>query len=225
MKNTTKKKKARNSPSKLSRWAYMMQAIEPCSAEINEAFPDYHPQWLQTSQVCTVSAESFRLMLILLSLSESQCAAYLRINLGTVQKWQTGEEAVPFAVFELLRVILESVSFKTSHPEWDGWFISKNGVLLSGDCAKNGFTVDQLRWLSSQRVDSSNLKIEVDELKAQLQEAQDENTKLRQMYVSEGVVDELAAMGETISNLMTRIATARVIPFATPAVQLKEKTA
>ena len=62
-------------------------------------------------------------------------------------------------------------------------------------------------------------------MQAQLNEAQAENTRLRQMYVAQGVVEELATMQETITDLMARIATAKIIPFSTNSNQLKEKTA
>jgi hypothetical protein len=45
------------------------------------------------------------------------------------------------------------------------------------------------------------------------------------MFVAQGVVDELAAMQDTITDLMARIATAKVLPFPTAADQLLEKTA
>jgi len=225
MKNTTKTKKLRSSPSKKTRWAYLMQGIEPTSQAINEAFPDYHPQWVQLSQKCFVSGENFKTLRTLLGLSIKQCSAYLRVSESGIYKWEEGKSPVSFAAFELLRLILESDSFKLSNPAWDGWFLNQHGVLHSPDIGGNGFTPDQLVWSTMTRSEAALLRNDVNKLQNQLDTAIAENTKLRQMYVAQGVVEELAAMSETIDSLMSRIATARVLPFATAPEQLKEKAA
>lgn len=229
MKNITPKKSRknnmRNQPSDKTRWAYWMQAIEPTSEEINEAFPGYHPQWVRLSQLRQVTGQNFKGMRDILQITPEQCAAYLRVSPGTVRRWENGHASVPFTAFELLRMVTKSVHARVSHKNWDGWFISENGSLISPDVGGNGFTPVQLNILSFQRGEAPQLRIENARLQALLDEAQAENTKLRQMYVAQGVVDELAAMQETISGLMSRIATARIIPFTAPTEQLREKTA
>lgn len=225
MKNTTTPKKYKQ-PSDKTRWAYYMQAIEPTSEAINEAFPGHHPQWVLLSQMRAVTAENFKAMRETMGLTIEQCAAFLRVGVSTIKNWEKGVTPVMFSAFELLRVILDSVAFKTAHPEWDGWFVGRNGQLMSPDCGRRGFTPEQLNLLSFQRSEAVELRIESARLKAKLAAAQEENTRLRTMFVDQGVVDELAAMQGTIAELMTRIATARIIPFQTvPVAQLKEKTA
>jgi DNA-binding transcriptional regulator YiaG len=225
MKNTTRKKNPHNLPSEKTRWAYWMQAIEPKSEAINKAFPDYHPQWVQLSQKITVSPENFIAIRKTLGMSRKQCAAFLRVTYLTVRRWESGGVAVPFAVFELLRVISESVHFRMAHPAWDGWFIGAHGELNSPDVGGKGFTPTQLVWSTMTRSEAALLRNDVARLQAELDEAQAENTKLRQLFVAQGVVDELAAMQDTINDLMARIATAKVIPFPTAADQPLEKTA
>jgi DNA-binding transcriptional regulator YiaG len=225
MKNTTKQNKPHNFPSEKTRWAYWMQAIEPKSEAINKAFPDYHPQWVQLSQKLIISPYNFRVLRNALGLNQKQCAAYLRIHPSYVSKWEGGVTPVPFAEFELLRIILESVQFRITHAKWDGWFISKDGSLNSPDIGGKGFTPEQLVWSTTTRNEAALLRIDVDCLQAELNDARAENTKLRQMYVAQGVVEELAAMKNTINHLMERIATAKVIPFPATAEQPMEKTA
>lgn len=227
MKHTTKKSKPRNQPSKKTNWAYWMQAIEPTSEAINQAFPNYHPQWVQLSQRTKVTGESFRIMRELLHMDRAQCAAYLRVDRSCISKWEIGTTVVPFAAFELLRVVYESVHFKLSHPEWDGWFIGAHGELNSPDIGGRGFTPEQLIWYTMSAQDAALLRNEVKKLKADLEEAQSENTRLRQLFVSQGVVDELATMQNTINELMERIATAKILPFPTAQDQHQpmEKTA
>jgi DNA-binding transcriptional regulator YiaG len=225
MKNTTKKSKRRSQPSQKTRWAYWMQAIEPTSKAINEAFPDYHPQWVQMSQKLTIAPANFVALREILGLNRAQCAAYLRVDCRTIRRWENGEMPVSFAAFELLRMISESVSFRMSHPEWDGWFIGAHGELNSPDVGGHGFTPGQLNNSAITFKENATLRSDVVRLQAELDEAQAENTKLRQMFVAQGVVDELAAMQDTINDLMARIATAKVLPFPTTPSQLQEKTA
>lgn len=225
MKNTTKKQKAPNQPSNQTRWAYWMQAIEPTSEAINKAFPDYHPQWVQLSQKLTISPENFIALRKNLGLSREQCCAYLRVDRTCISKWEIGKTAVPFIAFELLRVIYESVHFRMAHPEWDGWFIGAHGELNSPDIGGKGFTPSQLVWSAMTRSEAALLRNDVKQLQAKLDEATAENTRLRQLFVAQGVVDELASMQGTINDLIARIATAKVIPFPTTEVQLLEKTA
>lgn len=220
MKNTTKKKKTlpkktHTYPSEKTRWAYYMQCIEPTSEAINKAFPDYHPQWVQMSQMRAISPGMFSSFRQGLGMTRKQCAAFLRVAESTVAAWERGSRSVPFACFELLRVIQESVSFKMSHPEWDGWFINYHGVLHSPDVGGKGFTPSQLVWSTMTRNEAALLRNEVAQLKSELEISIAENTKLRQMFLSNGVIDELASMQDKINKLMDSIGTARVIPFPT----------
>ena len=232
MKNITKQKKPQNNyraePSYKTRWAYYMQAIEPTSEALNEAFPDYHPQWVQMSQMRSISPGMFNSFRQGLGMTRKQCAAYLRVAESTVIKWERGNRPVPFACFELLRVIQESVQFKMSHPEWDGWFISRNGLLVTPDLGGNQgtFTPERLNWLSVNSSEAALLRNEVKQLKEELGTAIAENTALRQMFLNNGVLDELASMQGNINSLMDRIGTARVIPFPlNSSEQLQEKVA
>ena len=160
-----------------------------------------------------------------LHITQEECAAFLRVSPRTLSRWENGSSPVPFVAVELLRLVLTSIYARVSHKSWDGWFISDTGNLVSPDVGGEGFTPGQLNVLAFQRGEAPELRIENERLQSLMDEAQAENTKLRQMYVAQGVVDELAAMQETISGLMSRIATARIIPFTAPTEELREKTA
>lgn len=226
MKNTTKQKILHTQPSKKSSWAYWMQGIEPKSEAINKMFPNYHPQWVQMSQTMTIGAENFTLLRLVLGMSLGQCAAYLRTNQKTVAAWESGRIPVPFAEFELMRIVLESVQFKLSHPKWDGWFINKDGMLHSPDLGGKGFSPELLHLSVMTRREVPVLHAELTKLQSKLDAAIAENTKLRQMFLSQGVVDELAAMKDKLDKLMNSIGTAHIVPFpSTSEEQQKEKTA
>ncbi|HUX89121.1 MAG TPA: hypothetical protein VMV48_00335 [Gallionellaceae bacterium] len=230
MKNNTSKNTCKNNlhaqPSKKTRWAYWMQAIEPTSEALNKAFPDYHPQWVQQSQMITIGPANFTSMRQTLGMTRKQCAAYLRVRYETIGRWETGLLPVPFTAFELLRLIQESVKFKLSHNKWDGWFISDDGMLTSPDIGGNGFTPELLNLSTMMRSESALLRRDLAQLQTQLDAAITENTALRGMLLDSGVTDEVAAMQEKINALMTRINTARIIPFpALEEEQPQEKVA
>lgn len=143
-----------------------------------------------------------------------QCAAYLRVSVNTIFRWEDDKAKVPFVCFELLRVVSETVRFKMSHPSWDGWFINYHGVLHSPDIGGKGFTPEQLILATMTRSEAALLRNDVKKLQSQLDAAIAENTALREMFLDNGVTDEVASMQEKINALMARINTARVIPFA-----------
>lgn len=221
MKNTTKRKKLHNQPSEKTRWAYWMQAIEPTSEELNKAFPDYHPQWVQLSQRFPIMPENFKALRESLGMSVEQCAAYLRTDKSTVHKWEKGVYRLPFSAFELLRLVLESVRFKMSHPKWDGWFVNESGVLHSPDIGGKGWTPEQLVWSTMTRSEAALLRNDVKKLQSQLDAAIEENTALRKMFLDNGVTDEVASIQEKINTLMNRINTARVVPFVPADIEQK----
>lgn len=217
MKNSTTKKtrknNRRNYPSDKSRWAYMMQAIEPNNSAINATFPDFHPQWLQMSQLYRVAPDLFIALRKNTGMNIEQCAAYLRVAPKTVYTWESGTARIPFAAVEVLRLIPETVRFKMSNKEWDGWFISDKGMLVSPNIGGNGFTPEQLDWFAWQGTEANNLQREVNRLQRELEAAYGENTRLRQMFVDQGVVDELHDMHGRMNELIQQIATAKIFQF------------
>jgi len=215
MDNNTTKKDTHHYPSEKTRWAYWMQAIEPTSEALNQAFPDYHPQWVQQSQMITIGAANFIKLRQTLGMTRKQCAAYLRVRYETISRWETGLLPVPFAAFELLRLILDSVKFKMSHVKWDGWCISDDGMLHSPDIGGKGFSPEILNLSTMTRNEAALLRKDVAQLQTQLDAATTENTALRGMLLDNGITDEVASMQEKINALMARINTARIIPFPT----------
>ena len=199
-------------PSEKSRWAYMMQAVEPESHAINKAFPGHHPQWVCRSQMRAITPENFTYIRIVMRMTTEQCAAYLRVSTSTILSWEAGRSPVPFMAFELLRVVSESTSFKLSHPEWDGWFISDNGHLVSPDVG-NSFSPGELNVMSFQRNDLSWMRGEINRLQNELNAMTASNLKLRQMFLSQGVVEELISMKDRLNALVDSVSTDQVIPF------------
>lgn len=164
------KKKPHPYPNDKTLWAYFMQGMEePTDTAINEAFPGYHPLWVQHSQRRKVSGEQLKYFRQhLLQITQRQCAAYLRIKLYVLQAWEQGREAVPFMAFELLRVVYESTAFKLSHPDWAGWFIDPKGRLVSPDRGSLFFMPHELSYIRETHRHKTLLLEENEQLKAEL---------------------------------------------------------
>ncbi|MBI5431161.1 MAG: hypothetical protein HY938_12010 [Nitrosomonadales bacterium] len=159
-------------------------------------------------------------------MNAGQCAAYLRINERTLRRWEGGYCEIPFMAYELLRILSENLFARMSHEKWNGWFISAEGKLVSPNVGKCEYTPEQLEWISWQGTEATRLQREVNHLQKALEEAQEENTKLRQMFLSQGVVDELYSMHDRLSELVEKMATARIVPFKkSDQAEPMEKTA
>ena len=202
-------------PSEKTRWAYWMRAIEPTSEAINKAWPGYHPLWVMDSQKKVVGAKDFCLLRQhLLGITRHQCAAYLRVIPKTVERWETGRLKVPFIVFELLRLVYESVQFRLSHPEWDGWFIGESdGFFVSPGVGRLDITPGQLNSLPYLRQSNRALESENRSLQKELLEAQAENTRLRQVISSNVLEQQLFAMKKKLDQLLSAVHTAQLVEF------------
>jgi len=216
---TNKPRKPPVGPSNKTRWAYWMQAIEPADLAIEDAFPGYHPLWVQQSQRLTVGPANLKhLRRHCLAITQAQAAAYLRVKLREYQAWERGNKLVPFMAFELLRIVFESTDHRLSNAKWDGWFIGQDGRFVSPEVGRlevrpEDFTalVFLRGELDAHRQQSAQLREEIAALEA-------ENNRIRQMYRDQGVTRELEAMQDRLDGLLASIRTAQVIPFnATPA--------
>ena len=172
----------------------------------------------------TIAPENFMFLRLSLGMSVEQCAAYLRTSVRTVGRWENGTVPAPFAEFELLRMVFESVGFKLSHSEWDGWFISTEGKLVSPFDGV-AHTPDDINLMSLTHSIKAGLEIENTELKKALAEAAAENTRLRQLFLSDGVVDELYSLHGRMNDLIQQLATAHVLPFPGQSSDKVEKAA
>lgn len=86
-------------------------------------------------------------------------------------------------------------------------------MLVSPNIGGNGFTPEQLDWFAWQGTEANNLQREVNRLQRELEAAYGENTRLRQMFVDQGVVDELHDMHGRMNELIQQIATAKIFQF------------
>ena len=205
------KPKATSCPSDKTRWAYWMQAIEPTSKAIDQAFPGYHPLWVQHSQRMTIAPANFlHLRRDMLGLSQTKTAAYLRVSTKTVSAWETGREAIPFMAFELMRLVYESATYRLSHSHWDGWFIAKDGCFVSPDVGKLAVQPHDFTALQYTQGERDAVRSENQKLREAIAAKTEENTRLRELFVNQGVVEEIATIRDRIGELFGQLNTARI---------------
>lgn len=213
--------KRRGGPSKKTRWAYWMQAIEPTDEKINRTFPKYHPLWVQHSRLLTVASENFKhLRKYCLNITQAQTATYLRVSVRDVMAWEGDQKPVPFMAFELLRMVYESVASRLSHQKWDGWYIDSDGFMVSPDVGKLLIEPSDFIFYTTQLSSIRSLEKQLADLKEEVATKVTENTELRQQFQHGELAHELEAMQEKISNLLASIHTAEVISFP---MQSKQK--
>lgn len=166
----------------------------------------------------------FRVMRQQLRLTQTQCAELLGVYRNTVQSWDTGKKRVPPMAYHLLRLLLASNHFVASNADWEGWQVARDGLLYGPD-SRYGFSPADLRAWWYERQAAKTARQNAEGLNAALSRAQQENTELRNLFVNQGVVDELVSMQARMTELLSRLNTAQVIPFPQKTVAPKKAAA
>lgn len=205
-KKTNADKKPNPYPDKATLWAYYMQAIEPTSEEINKTFPEYHPLWIQQSQKIKPSGEQLsHYREYCLGITQAQCASYLRISIRQIKLWELNKQPVPFIVFELLRLVHESVHFRLSHKDWNGWFVNEQGRLVCPD--RGNLSFDPLDLTMVREVQNANrvylhqyqqLQREVAPLKAEIE-------ALKKVSYANALLGELSEIEHKLSSVLKKM--------------------
>ena len=213
-------------PSEKSQWAYWMQAIEPTDPAIQEAFPGYHPLWIQRSQRLAVSGVQFAYFRKhLLAITQKQCASYLRVKTHVVQAWEQGRDPVPFMAFELLRLVYEGATFKLSHKDWDGWFIDQSGKLVSPDRGKLSFSPGELSYVRETYNSKANTEAENDRLRAEISALKTEAAELRAFIQNGAMLNELHSMKNQLEAMLESIGSTTAKVYQFPPVDHSRKAA
>ncbi|MDF0379368.1 DUF3653 domain-containing protein [Methylophilus sp. YYY-1] len=210
-----------------TRWAYYMQAIEPHDQALLKAFPDYHPMWVIQSQEIQVTGARFKYMReTLLGMSVDECAAYLRLDRGTVYRYERDGGRIPFSAFELLRVLYESPQFKMGHQSWDGWYINKDGKLVCPDVGNLSFSPNDLASVRHTHSYNKTLCLEVKRLTRELQIANEKLLRFQQNQIEAEILEELIELEQALSAISSRIGKSKVVSLKFAKNQIaKEKAA
>lgn len=215
------KNSAKQGLSKRSAWAANMHGADPEWLHTNEArnlaivFGGTFPAWLIESEPWhPASPESFRFIRsFVLQLSTEQCAAYLGVHRVTINRWESGDIAVPKAAYEALRLLSRTATQRLSHKQWDGWFINRDGELVSPDNGRLTVKPGEINSLPSLYGRLSSLELEIARQSEAITFLQAENAALRSGDRSRQAAAELQAMQERITALLAVINTAEIIEF------------
>lgn len=180
--------------------------------------PDHkRPQWqIDVERVIIVTPQEFGYLVQALGMTAEDCAAYLRVTVATVRAWESGEEAIPFAAFWLLRQTIKADRFSTRFPQWEGWVIAEDGPdagkLIDANRSA-AFSPHEIACFPRawHQVSASNLRAE--KLQAELDQAAAENTRLRKLFQEQGLTRELRQMQERIGALLEGVGTADLVEF------------
>ncbi|NOT67116.1 MAG: hypothetical protein HOP04_02095 [Methylophilaceae bacterium] len=201
-KKSSTDKTLNNYPNQKTCWSYYMQAIEPVSKEINEAFPEYHPMWVISSQSTTVTGKHFkRIREAFLKITQEQCAAYLRIKPWHISAWENEKKPVPFIAFEILRLVYESANFRLSHQDWAGWFITDQGRLVCPDAGDLSFLSTDLPGIHWVKQLARTHELENKRMKAELQPLKEEIKALKEFMA----INELAELTNDLNELEAKV--------------------
>jgi len=101
----------------------------------NKRFANYCPEWLRRAlEPIDIAPKNFAMIRQhRLYMTQQQCAAYLRVSVSTVSAWENGRTPIPFMAFETLRLMADTTEARLTHPEWEGWSVSRRGELCSPD--------------------------------------------------------------------------------------------
>lgn len=202
-------------PSEKTQWSYWMQAIEPTDPDIEQAFPGFHPLWVQQSQKLKVGPVNLKhLRRHCLNVTQAQAAAYLRVKLREYQAWERGTMPAPFMAFELLRLVYTSTAYRLSHAVWDGWHFGEDGCLVSPNVGRQEVRPEDFTALVFLRGELEAHRRDVARLTA-------ENIRLRQAFRENSITHELEAMQTRLGDLLASIKTAQVIPFPTQQTRME----
>lgn len=215
---------------KRSEWAAWMNGADPewldtaQARELARVFDFHCPAWLIESepwrQVNGGRFKGFRESIT--GLTVAQCAAYLRVHPASVRRWESGEVEVPFAAFEVLRLLYYTAAQRLSHKHWDGWFINpKTGELVSPDIGRLAVRPEEINGLPLLYQERAMLKQQVSSQAAQIAALQTENAAIRSSDTSRKVAAELEAMQERISELLGSVRTAQIFEFNQAPAELR----
>lgn len=195
---------------------YARQKFDPIINRKNPSYAMYRPRWLREAEKTKrVYPDTFRhVRNYCLHMSWEQCAAFLRVDLATVAKWEAGLEPIPFSALMALRLVYEVEHIPHQVKQWEDWQIIDGGQhlgMLYNRVTGEMYQPNDLNTWRYVRADAERLNRENKALKERLAAMEAENTKLRQLYLSMGVTKELHAMKDRLTSLLSSIGTAEII--------------
>lgn len=207
---------------KRTEWACWMHGADPewfwseRSQVLANAFPAGLPQWLlKCSPWQSPTGSAFAVVRKhMLRINVRQCAAYLGVSQAQLRRWEKGEDPLPLAAYEAIRLQSETTFARLSHSTWDGWYVDQvSGQFVSPDHGRLALTPEELNALPMTLAEVSVLRSTTEKQARRIDELEAENAALRAGQKVRAVAGELAEMHERIGDLLSELQTAAVLPF------------
>lgn len=155
-------------------------------------------------------------------MSPEQLGALVRVDGRTIRAWESGALKIPFSMWWVMSVTMQDPEYFLTRPGFHDFYIEyENGEALfcSYSCPDIRWTATDLYFKCSAFNEVLFLREELKRAERKIQEMQNENTNLRQMFKTNSVSAELQAMHDHIGQLMQRINTADVMQFKSFSTQ------
>lgn len=180
--------------------------------------PDW---WLFAMQERDIGAAEFRAWRRdHMFMNQAQAAGFFRVPVSTIAQWEKGRLMIPFSAAFMMRHFRDDPAVQLTRPGFQDWtviydFDAKKPMLYNKEF-RVGFTPDYLIWYRMRLDAASRQEHENGQLRAQLEAAQAENSKLRKMFKEHAVTKELEAMHARLAELFAQVRPADVIDFPAP---------
>lgn len=191
----------------------------------NPRWVGYRPRWmLEAEQPASIAPITFKqLRAWTLCMSAAQCAAFLRVDVAEIEQWEDGTAPIPYAAFIALRLAVDIEYLPHQVKAWEDWRIIPDGVhvgMLINRKTGAMYSETEINALSHTAAAANRAKERAEKENAKLREQLDyltaENTRLRQLFIEEGITKELRQMHGRMAALLASIATAEITDY-TPA--------
>jgi hypothetical protein len=207
-------------------WNYAVQKADPPThpnadfmRELARAGKHYAPPWWieATTARNLVPEDLLYWRRYVLYMTQEHAAAFFRVPVATIRKWEAGEEPIPYAVAYVLRNLPERDDVRLSRPGFHDWGVytdPQTGVpkLFNRHWAVE-FSSAQLTFYAQAMQSLASVEADRDRLRAEVESLQSENNRLREMFKAGEITEELHAMRERLSAILARVNIADVVPL------------
>lgn len=173
----------------------------------NRGWAGYRPRWLleaeKTVRIDPVNFQHLRKHVHCMSLP--QCAAFLRVDAGTVAKWESGLETIPYAAYLALRLVNDLQFLPHQVKEWADWRIVATGAdvgMLLDTRTGEMFSAGEITTMRYAYAQASGILTENARLKQAIAGLQGEVQRLRGLRQLDGIAGELQAVQERMRALL-----------------------